>query len=88
MNQQLQTNLIAMKNVLISEIQNKYGVHCDVQLREIHTKRLDTLVQFHIIINGDMFNVQSFEVYQDRKGSVYWNNTENVNENTQERVIN
>jgi len=88
MNQQLQTNLIAMKNVLVSEIQNKYGVHCEVQLREIHSKRLDTVVQFHIIANGDVFNVQSFEVYQDRKGIVYWNNAENINENTQERVIN
>lgn len=88
MNQQLQNSLISMKNILASEIQNKYGVHCEVQLREINTKRFDTLVQFHIIINGDMFNVQSFEVYQDRKGIVYWNNAENINENTQERVIN
>lgn len=88
MNQQLQNNLISMKNILVSEIQNKYNVHCDVQLREVNTKRFDTLVQFHIIVNGDIFNVQAFEVYQDRKGNVYWHNAENVNENVREKVIN
>lgn len=88
MNQQLQTNLIDMKNIIVSEVQRKHGIYCEVQLRELHTKRLDTLVRVSIIPQGNPFNAQQFDVYQDRKGTVYWDNAVDIREDESTKDIN
>ena len=89
MDNNLQTKLIALKHSLQNDINTKYGVPVEVQLKQKHTKRLDTLVQVDIIgiQEGMPLVINSFDVYQDRRGIVYWERATNMQEDTREKPI-
>lgn len=90
MDNNLQTKLIALKHSLQNDINSKYGMSVEVQLKQKHTKRLDTLVQVDIIgiQEGMPMIINSFDIYQDRKGIVYWERATNVQEDAKEKPIN
>ena len=92
MNNELQDKLIAMKYSLQNDIANKTGKQCQVNIRQLGTKRLDSLVRFDIITNNPNnpfgYDSQSFDVFVDRKGIVYWDRAIDMNEDVSMKTIN
>lgn len=92
MDNELQEKLIAMKYALQNDIVSKTGQQCQVNIRQLGTKRLDTLFRFDIITANpsNPFGVdqQSFDVYRCRKGIVYWDRAIDINEDISVKTIN
>lgn len=83
MDNKLQQDLITMKNILQQEVSP-----CVVQMRQLATKRLDTLVRFDIIDPNNPFGAESFDVFRCRKGRMYWNRSVDMNEDMNQKVVN
>ena len=92
MDNELQDKLIAMKYSLQNDIANKTGQQCQVNIRQLGTKRLDTLIRFDIITanpsNPFGADQQSFDVYRCRKGRIYWDRAIDMNEDFSMKTIN
>ncbi len=92
MDNALQDKFIAMKYALQNDIVNKTGQQCQVNIRQLGTKRLDTLFRFDIITanpnNPFGADQQSFDVYRCRKGRIYWDKAIDMNEDTSMKDIN
>lgn len=92
MDNELQEKLIAMKYSLQNDITNKTGQQCQVNIRQLGTKRLGTLIRFDIITanpsNPFGADQQSFDIFKCRKGYVYWDRAIDINEDRTEKLIN
>lgn len=92
MDNEFQEKLIAMRYSLQNDIANKTGQQCQVNIRQLGTKRLDTLFRFDIITanpnNPFGADQQSFDVYRCRKGRIYWDKAIDINEDVSMKPIN
>lgn len=84
----MQDKLIAMKYSLQNDIASKIGQKVSVQIRQLGTKRLDSLYRYDIINPANPFETQSFDVFVDRKGIVYWDVAIDMNEDMNQKPIN
>lgn len=92
MDNEFQEKLIAMKYSLQNDVTKKTGQQCQVNIRQLGAKRLDTLVRFDIITpnpdNPVGAEQQSFDVYRCRKGIIYWDRAIDMNEDVSMKTIN
>tara|TARA_A100000171_G_C2037174_1_gene98632 strand:+ start:133 stop:399 length:267 start_codon:yes stop_codon:yes gene_type:complete len=88
MDNNIQDKLIAMKYSLQNEITSKTGQQVSVQIRQLGTKRFDSLYRYDIINPANPFETQSFDVFVDRKGVVYWDVARDMNEDMSQKPIN
>lgn len=88
MDNNMQDKLIAMKYSLQNDIASKIGQKVSVQIRQLGTKRLDSLYRYDIINPANPFETQSFDVFVDRKGIVYWDVAIDMNEDMNQKPIN
>ncbi len=92
MDNELQEKLIAIKYALQNDIANKTGQQCQVNIRQLGTKRLDVLFRFDIITanpnNPFGADQQAFDVYRCRKGIIYWDRAIDINEDVSMKTIN
>ena len=88
MDNNMQDKLIAMKYSLQNDIASKIGQKVSVQIRQLGTKRLDSLYRYDIINPANPFETQSFDVFVDRKGIVYWDVAIDINEDMNQKPIN
>ena len=88
MDDNMQDKLIAMKYSLQNDIASKIGQKVSVQIRQLGTKRLDSLYRYDIINPANPFETQSFDVFVDRKGIVYWDVAIDMNEDMNQKPIN
>ena len=80
--------LNSFKYALQNEIKSKFGTYAEAQFQSIPTKRVEESILVRIIVNGNVFMPQDFEIYQDRKGNIYWDYYRNIQEDSFERAIN
>ena len=88
MDNNMQDKLIAMKYSLQNDIASKTGQQVAVQIRQLGTKRFDSLYRYDIINPSNPFDTQSFDVFVDRKGDVYWDVARDMNEDMNQKLIN
>jgi len=88
MDNNMQDKLIAMKYSLQNGIAFKTGQQVAIQIRQLGTKRLDSLYRYDIINPTNPFETQSFDVFVDRKGVVYWDLARDMNEDMNQKPIN
>ena len=75
----MQDKLIAMKYSLQNDIASKTGQQVTVQIRQLGTKRFDSLYRYDIMNPANPFETQSFDVFVDRRGVVYWDVARDMN---------
>lgn len=88
MDTNFQDKVVALKYALRNDISNKYGIPIEVQLRQVNTKRLDTLIFADIIDVQNQEIVQRFEIFKDHLGDVYWDIYQGFNEQSYEKPVN
>lgn len=80
--------LLAFKHSLQNEIQKKYGGYVEVAIQGNATKKVNESFVVSVIINGDIFNTQQYEIYETRKGEIHWYKfNPNFRENTIEKEV-
>ncbi len=88
MSPELKNNILKLRDTLLQDIPKTYGFPVQIHLRELSSKRMDALVRVSIIPIHAPFQLQEFDIFQDRKGDVYWDRARDINENVNEKVIN
>lgn len=84
----MQDKLISMRYSLQNDIASKTGQQVAVQIRQLGTKRFDSLYRYDIMNPANPFEAQSFDVFVDRKGNVYWDVARDMNEDMNQKPIN